>query len=37
MRYRTNPKRDRKYFMRTGSNTKAINLNARIMRGGIRL
>lgn len=37
MRYRANRRRDKKYFMATGMKTKSINLNERIMRGGIRL
>lgn len=37
MRWKTNQYDDRRFFRRTASSTKAINLSARIMRGGIRL
>ncbi|QXN75125.1 DNA binding protein [Microvirus mar28] len=33
----TNKKRDQKMFRRTAVRAKKININPRIMRGGIRL
>lgn len=37
MRRKANPKFDRRHFTQTANKTKAINLNYRVMRGGIRL
>lgn len=37
MRWKTNKHSDKKYFRRTASTTKDINVNAKPMRGGIRL
>ena len=37
MRYKARKGHDRRYFMATSAKTKAINLNERVMRGGIRL
>lgn len=37
MRWKVNKYSDKKVFRRTAANTKAINVNQRIMRGGIRL
>lgn len=36
-RMKAPPKSDKKHFARTAEKTKAINLGARTMRGGIRL
>ena len=36
MRWKVNKYDDRKVFKRTASKIKAVNLNTRIMRGGIR-
>lgn len=36
MRVPTNEKVDQQYFHRTAAKAKAINLGARIFRGGIR-
>lgn len=37
MRWKTNKHSDRKFFRRTAVNTKSINVNAKPLRGGIRL
>lgn len=37
MRREASRRKDARYFTRTASNTKAINLVDRIYRGGIRL
>lgn len=37
MRRETNKRSDERYFRRTASHTKAINLTNRVYRGGIRL
>lgn len=37
MRSRTSPTVDKEIFKRTASTTKAINIGARIYRGGTRL
>ena len=37
MRWKVNKHQDRKVFRRTAATTKAINVNAKPMRGGIRL
>lgn len=36
-RKRTRPKKDKKVFNKTASNTKKINLVPQVRRGGIRL
>ena len=36
-RKRVNPRSDKKYFTRTASTVKAINLPLKVYRGGIRL
>lgn len=36
-RFKTKPKVDKKIFMKTAAKTKAINLPAKIFRGGIRM
>ena len=36
MRREVSPRTDQRYFSRTASQTKAVNLNTRIYRGGIR-
>ncbi len=36
-RFKTKPKLDKKIFSKTASKTKAINLPAKIYRGGIRM
>lgn len=37
MRYRAKKRQDKRYFSATAAKTKSINLNEKIMRGGIRL
>lgn len=36
-RFMTNPRKDKKIFSKSAAKTKAINLPARIFRGGIRM
>lgn len=36
MRKRAKPKNDREIFKRTASSTKAVNLGAKLYRGGTR-
>lgn len=37
MRWKVNAHSDKKYFRRTAAKTKSVNVNDKIMRGGIRL
>lgn len=36
MRREVNPRKDERYFSRTASTTKSVNLPTRIYRGGFR-